>query len=158
VIVAVIWLQMNDIPTELDWRSEPWTAYTKDAYRRFFGLTDSDASTLFHEDSLARQKELCAMPLPCFEYYTRSYMIYLASDQSRGDSAASAGFLMTVDDRLTDILNFGTGYVGEIIDTIEYLRENQSWFQTNNILFSQGAERCERLREFLRSILANRAG
>ena len=149
---------MTEIPTENDWRSEPWVSGTGEAYATFFGRSRDAALALFRDDAISRYKELAAMPNSCFQFYIFGYVDYLKSDDSCSDSAASAYFLCVVDDRLTDIINSDTNFLNQVIDMIEYLGERQDWFDTNNMLFSQGRERGNRLLSFLQSIVEGRRG
>ena len=149
---------MNDIPTERDWRTERWSEHTPDAYRAFFSKSREDAVRLFGNDAQTRYNELCSMPVGCFSYYVHSYIDYLVSDRSKGDSAGGAYFLCLVDERLTDIMKFDTVVINAFVDVLGYLNDNQSWFETDNELYFGTVSRIKRLKRFLISLGADHGG
>jgi hypothetical protein len=91
------------IPTEAEWRSEPWGIDTPCAYRDFFGKTLAQAFDLFVKNALYYQEDIMFMPLACFRYYLHAYIDYLLSDKSVGDSDGASAFFGIVECRSDDI-------------------------------------------------------
>ncbi|MEI7929683.1 MAG: hypothetical protein WCH40_14125, partial [Verrucomicrobiales bacterium] len=71
-----------NIPTEIDWRSEPWDLDIPYAYKHFFGKDLQEAFDLFVDNSACYQEDIMFMPLVCFRYYVLAYTSYLLSEQS----------------------------------------------------------------------------
>ena len=82
----------NNIPSESDWRSEPWGIDTPYAYNHFQGKSREDAVEFFVENAIYYQEDIMFMPEACFRYYIHSYMDYLFSGRSAGDSDAANCF------------------------------------------------------------------
>ena len=69
------------IPTESDWRSEPWGIDTPHAYKHFFGKSKEEASALFKEDEGYYAEDLLYMPKPCLDYYVEAYIEHLDKEE-----------------------------------------------------------------------------
>ncbi|MDR3638194.1 MAG: hypothetical protein P4L84_30600 [Isosphaeraceae bacterium] len=82
-----------DIPTEDDWRSEPWHLDLDWAYKNFHGKTFAEAVRLFEDNALVYQEDVMYMPGRVFRYYGRAYIAYLLSDTARGDSDGASCFI-----------------------------------------------------------------
>jgi len=61
-----------DIPTEDDWRSEPWDLDVEYAYSNFHGKTMAEAIQLFEENALRHEEDVLFMPSRVFGYYLRA--------------------------------------------------------------------------------------
>ncbi|WP_422929298.1 hypothetical protein [Singulisphaera sp. PoT] len=85
-----------NIPTEDDWRSEPWHEDLAWAYKHFRGKTLDEAVMLFEENSLLYQDAVMYMPRRVFGYYLGAYLRYLLSDAARGDSDGASGFITLI--------------------------------------------------------------
>ena len=70
----------NEIPTEADWRSEPWDLDIPHAYQHFAGKSHEQAVELFQENAIYYQEDVMFMPRKCFPFYLRAYMEYLLSN------------------------------------------------------------------------------
>ncbi len=86
----------DSIPSEADWRSEPWGVDTPDAYRNLFGKSIAETVKLFEENSLRYQEDLMFMPARAFTYYIQAYCAYLLSEAARGDSDGASAFLSVI--------------------------------------------------------------
>lgn len=58
----------NHIPTEADWRSEPWDLDVPHAYQHFVGKSHEQAVALFQENALLNQEDVMFMPRACFMF------------------------------------------------------------------------------------------
>jgi hypothetical protein len=132
------------IPTEADWRSEPWDLDIPYAYRHFFGKTLAEAFDLFVENALCHQEDIMFMPLACFRYYVHAYIDYLLSDKSAGDSDGASCFFGIVECRKEDINGSGEGLRRRVRDVLLRLREEQQWFHAEPEIYGdfrvRGAE------------------
>ncbi|MFN0197441.1 MAG: hypothetical protein ACKVT0_11910 [Planctomycetaceae bacterium] len=87
------------VPTESDWRTEPWCLDTESAYEHFFGLTVEQATQLFEENALNYSEDLYYMPAEVFTYYLPAFVSYLLSEKSRGDSDGASCFISLIEFR-----------------------------------------------------------
>lgn len=95
---------LGNVPTECDWRSEPWDDIDiPQAYKHFAGKSFEEAIELFEQNSLTSQEDVMFMPRACFPFYARAYMAYLMSDDSRGDSDGASCFFGLAKVRAHDI-------------------------------------------------------
>ena len=124
-----------DIPTETDWRSEPWNLDIPYAYRHFSTKSLEEAFDLFVDKSLYYQEDIMFMPLPCFRFYVMAYANYLLSDQSKDDSDGASCFFGLVESRRDDIRSSSEQLIAHIIRTLENLRENQEWFDADENIY-----------------------
>jgi hypothetical protein len=91
------------IPTEADWRSEPWDLDTPHAYQHFAGKDLAQSRELFVENALYYQEDLQHMPAICFRYYVWAYIEYLLSEKSYGDSDGARCFFGLVSIRHNEL-------------------------------------------------------
>ena len=77
---------LEKVPTEADWRAEPWCLDIPNAYRNFFGKTVEEAEALFNCGVMAHQEDVAFMPAIPKCYYLQAYSRYLLSERSRGDA------------------------------------------------------------------------
>lgn len=132
-----------NIPTETDWRSEPWDLDIPYAYKHFFGKDLQEAFDLFVENSIYYQEDIMFMPLPCFRYYVLAYSNYLLSEQSKGDSDGASCFFGLVECRKDDIRSSSEQLVAQIIMTLKNLRENQEWYDADEDIYGTFKARSE---------------
>jgi hypothetical protein len=85
------------IPTEDDWRSEPWDLDTESAYKHFHGKSIDESIPFFEENALHYQEDLMFMPSRAFGYYLRAYISYLLTAKARDDSDAASCFVSLID-------------------------------------------------------------
>ena len=60
------------VPSEDDWRSEPWGTDTPYAYTHFYGLTIAEAAELFEDNALRYLEDVMFMPHCVFRYLHQS--------------------------------------------------------------------------------------
>jgi hypothetical protein len=82
-----------DVPTEADWRNEPWCLDAAVAYEHFHGKTTAEAVQLFEQNALYYQEDVLFMPSRAFGYYARAYAEYLMSEAAQGDSDGASAFI-----------------------------------------------------------------
>lgn len=140
---------MENIPSEADWRSEPWTLDTRYAYAHFAGKSNDEAQRLFEENSLYYQEDLMFMPLACFRYYLNAYMLYLLSDASQGDSDGASCFFGLVDLRHQDIMTCDEPTRARVMAVLDRLACSQEWFDASEAIYGNFSERAKRARELL---------
>ncbi len=126
---------MFSIPTEADWRSEPWSLDAEAAYKDLAGKSLDDAVQLFRENSLYYQEDIMFMPFACFSFYTNAYITYLRSEQAKGDSDGASCFLGLIDVRSTDIANTDSSFIHLIINTLRHLAEKQDWYDADESIY-----------------------
>ena len=85
---------MDRIPTEADWRSEPWCLDAEQAYRNLAGKSLEETIELFTDNSLIYQEDVMFMPAACFAFYASAYMEYLWSGAAKDDSDGANCFLV----------------------------------------------------------------
>ncbi len=133
------------IPSEADWRSEPWDLDIPYAYKHFFGKDRVQAAGLFVENALCYQEDVMFMPATCFYFYAHAYIDYLMSEQSEGDSDGASCFFGLVEVRADDILR-GPGELRERIRALlRRLGERQTWYDATPHIygdFRRKAEAC----------------
>jgi hypothetical protein len=116
------------IPTEADWRSEPWCLDAQCAYRNFHGKSLEEAVKLFEENALRYQEDVVSMPGRVFGYYLKAYMTYLMSDAAQGDSDGASGFITLIafkaEYRPEDIAPLWP----EIEPVLKRIAEHQDWY------------------------------
>ena len=131
----------NNIPSESDWRSEPWCIDTPDAYKHFQGKSRKDAVELFVENALCYQEDIMFMPEVCFRYYIHSYIDYLCSEQSVGCSDAASCFFGIVEVRKDDIVRADSDLWKRILDMLKRLASHQSWYAADTKIYGNFIER-----------------
>jgi hypothetical protein len=138
------------VPTEADWRSEPWGIDTPWAYRHFFGKSSAEAFDLFVENALFYQEDIMFMPLACFNYYVHAYMDYLLSDKSAGDADGASCFFGIVEVRCHDICAGGESLRRRVREVLDRLRNGERWYDAQPEIdgqFSARADEATRLIE-----------
>ncbi len=115
-----------NIPSETDWRSEPWCIDIPIAYEHFFGKSLDEAFALFVEKSICYQEDVMFMPKACFRFYLYAYMSYLLSPISSGDSDGASCFFELVEFRIDDILSSDPVLGIRVSEVLNRLRDNQS--------------------------------
>lgn len=139
---------MSGIPTEEDWRSEPWGVDTPYAFKHFSGKSREEATVLFVENALHYQEDVAFMPTRCFRYYVHSYIDYLMSDDSRDDSDGASCFYGLVDVRADDIASLDESTRHRIIKLLDRLGHSQAWYGADPGIygdFSTHSARCLKL-------------
>jgi len=124
-----------NIPTEADWRSEPWDLDSAYAYDHFFGKDLEEAFDVFVNNVLYYQEDLMFMPLSCFSYYVMAYSDYLLSEASKDDSDGANGFFGLVEIRNNDISQSGDAVIKQIRKTLTRLRDNQFWYDADEEIY-----------------------
>lgn len=119
---------MNSIPTEADWRSEPWCLDAACAYEHFLGKSIDQAVELLAENSLRYQEDILFMPVKCFRYYVQAYVAYLRSPASQHDAIGASCFIDIVELRLKDVRESVPELIESIQSTLEYVTLHQEWF------------------------------
>jgi hypothetical protein len=137
-----------NIPSTSDWHSEPLCLDGEWAYERFSGLNESQAFDLFAENALSHSEALLFMPIPCFRFYIRSYMRYLQSPESQGDSDGANAFFGVVEGRWQDVPPDDPSFRGELAAVLRRLASKQAWYDAEARIygaFSERAHRCCKL-------------
>jgi len=129
------------IPTEAEWRSEPWDLDIPYAYKHFFGKGLEDAFALFVEDSLCHQEDIMFMPVACFRYYVVAYTNYLLSESSKGDSDGANCFFGIIECRKDDIRQASEFVLERIITTLRKLQDNQEWYDADEAIYGSFQDR-----------------
>lgn len=119
------------IPSESDWRSEPWGIDTPCAYENFSGKTLDEAFDLFVKNSLYYQEDIMFMPVLCFRYYIHAYIDYLLSDKSEGDSDGASCFFGIIEGRKNDICTSGDQLRDRISEVLHYIGARQEWYSAD---------------------------
>jgi hypothetical protein len=139
------------VPTEADWRSEPWDIDTAYAYENFFGKSLAEAFDLFVENAIRYQEDILFMPLACFEYYVHAYIDYLLSDKSKGDSDGANCFFGLVDNRKTDIRSSVDDLRSRVVEVLTRLRSEQQWYDANPGIYGDFAARADEAMKLIES-------
>jgi len=117
------------IPTEADWRSEPWCLDAKYAYQNFHGKSLGEAVKLFEDNALRYQEDVLFMPSRVFGYYIKAYMTYLTSDAAQGDSDGASCFIALIafkaEHQPADIAPLWP----EIEPVLKRLADHQEWYE-----------------------------
>jgi hypothetical protein len=137
------------IPTEQDWRSEPWGLDEEYAYNQFHGKDLQEAFQLFVENSLARQEDILFMPLRCFRFYVHAYIDYLLSPESRGDCDGANCFFILPKLRMDDIRASTDLLQRRLERVLRRLREGQDWYDADRGIYEDFAEQAN---EFLAAL------
>ena len=138
-----------DVPTEADWRSEPWGLETPSAYQNFFDKTLAEAIELLESDAILYAEDIDYMPLPCFLFYIHAYMDYLLSDKSQGDSVGASGFYGFISSRRKD-LQSDEHLLEKTKLVLEHLKNHQDWYDADPDNFGDFAEKTRRGLKLLR--------
>lgn len=131
------------IPTEADWRSEPWDLDIPYAYKHFLGKNLEEAFDLFVDNALCYQEDIMFMPAACFRYYLIAYTNYLLSEASKDDSDGASCFFGIIECRKDDIHKLEDLVVSQIRKTLERLRDNQAWYDADKEIYGRFQARSE---------------
>jgi hypothetical protein len=137
-----------NIPTEADWRSEPWCLDIPIAYEHFFGKSLDEAFALFVDNALYYEEDVMFMPTACFRFYINAYMSYILSHSSSGDSDGASCFFGLVECRIKDILSSDSALTARISEVLTRLRDNQALYDADEAIygsFSKKADACLRM-------------
>jgi hypothetical protein len=130
----------NNIPTEADWRSEPWDLDIPYAYKNFAGKSHEQAVALFQQNALCYQEDVMFMPRACFLFYIHAYIDYLLSDVSRGDADGANCFFSLVESRANDIR--GNAAVHSTVERVlRHLATRQEWYDADPAIYGDFGER-----------------
>ena len=140
---------MKTIPTEDDWRSEPWDLDIPGAYDRFAGKAIAEAVDLFNDDSLHYQEDLMFMPTACFRYYIHAYIGYLMSKESEHDSDGASCFFGLVEHRHKEITTFDDSEQARMSAVLDHLGVSQEWFDADKSIYGDFQERADESRKLL---------
>jgi hypothetical protein len=139
----------NQIPTEADWRSEPWGLDTHCAYRNFAGKSHAQAVELFKENAICYQEDVMFMPRACFPFYARAYIDYLLSADSQGDSDGASCFFGLVESRAADIRP-DASLLSAVEELLRHLATRQEWYDADIEIYRSFAQRAEKCLQKLR--------
>lgn len=132
----------HNIPTEADWRSEPWDLDIPYAYKNFAGKSHEQAVALFQQNALCYQEDVMFMPRACFMFYVRAYIEYLLSAASQGDADGANCFFSLVESRANDIR--GNAVVLSTVEQVlRHLATRQEWYDADSAFYPNFAERAE---------------
>jgi hypothetical protein len=131
------------IPTEAEWRSEPWDMDVSYAYKHFAGKSFEEAVDLFKDNALTYQEDVMFMPRACFPFYVRAYVAYLHSDASKDDADGASCFFGLAEFRTEEIRSDGS-LVSEIVNTLRHLATRQEWYDADVDIYGSFAERAQR--------------
>ena len=137
------------IPSETDWRSEPWDLDIPYAYEHFCGKSVDESVPMFEENALCYQEDIMFMPVPCFRYYVLAYTKYLLSESSRDDSDGASCFFGIVEMRKDDILASSKLVKGEIIRTLQRLKDYQEWYDASEDIYGSFRQKTSECLELL---------
>jgi hypothetical protein len=136
------------IPTDSDWRSEPWCLDIPYAYEHFAGKSQLDAVELFKQNAICYQEDLMHMPRACFPYYASAYITYLMSDISEGDSDGASCFFGLVECRAKEI-RANDILADSVVACLERLADGQDFFGADPAIYGSFSERAEKARREL---------
>ncbi len=133
----------HHIPTEADWRSEPWDLDIPYAYRNFAGKSYEQAVALFQENALCYQEDVMFMPRACFPFYARAYIDYLLSADSQGDADGANCFFSLVESRAADI-RLDASLLSAVEQLLRHLATRQDWYDADASIYESFAELAEK--------------
>lgn len=131
------------IPTEADWRSEPWDLDVACAYEHFAGKSLDEAVRLFKDNALYYQEDVMFMPRACFPFYAKAYIDYLLSDDSQGDSDGASCFFALVEVRSGEIRS-DRSLAAMVAQALHHLATRQQWYDADMPLYGDFAERSQK--------------
>jgi hypothetical protein len=140
---------MTSIPSENDWRSEPWDLDIPYAYEHFAGKSNDDATELFVDNAIYYQEDLTFMPIRCLRYYIHSYMAYLLSDASEEDPDGASCFYGLVEVRHEDIRTFDDATRSRVVAVLHRLAMSQDWYGADGDIYGDFKTQSERCVELL---------
>lgn len=133
----------GSIPSESDWRSEPWGIDTSCAYEHFSGKSSEEAFQLFQHDACCFQEDLMFMPEACLPFYAGAYMKYLMSAHSRGDSDGAGCFFGLAEFR-ADEIRTTRGLTRSFVRCLEHLAQRQQYYDAEESIYGSFPERAEK--------------
>ena len=139
------------IPSESDWRSEPWCIDTPCAYEHFSSKTLDEAFDLFVKYSLYYQEDIMFMPVLCFRYYIHAYIDYLLSDKSEGDSNGASCFFGIIEVRKNDICTSGDQLRDRISEVLHYIGARQEWYSADLDIYGNFMEKSAKVLSLINS-------
>lgn len=137
-----------NVPTEADWRSEPWCLDAASAYEHFHGKTTAEAAQLFAENALYYQEDAMFMPSRVFGYYARAYVEYLLSEAARGDSDGASAFVSLLEFKAEWKPEDVRPIWPELPPLLERLANEQDWFDAVPEIYGDFGTRIRLLAEF----------
>ena len=129
------------VPTESDWRSEPWCLDAEYAYKMLNGKTYDEAFELFKDHAIGRQEDVMFMPNACFPFFFNVYIDYLNSPDAAEDSDAASCFFSLVDFKCPEIKCLDKWIVEKTVETIKHLSKNQSFYDADIDIYGSFPER-----------------
>lgn len=132
----------SSIPTEADWRSEPWALDTEYAYGNFAGKSFEDAIQLFKQNAIHYQEDVMWMPRICFRFYAHAYIAYLMSDDSKEDSDGASCFFGLAEFRADDI-RAGQDLTSSFEDCLAILAQRQDFYDADVDIYGSFEERAQ---------------
>lgn len=139
---------VGSVPSEADWRSEPWDLDIPYAYKHFAGKSFDDAVKLFEENSLRYQEDVMFMPRACFPFYARAYMAYLKSDSSKEDSDGAGCFFGLAEVRAEEIKS-DPSLLSDFAHCLDHLAERQDFYKADVDIYGSFADRTARTKRIL---------
>ncbi len=139
---------MINVPTEADWRSEPWCLDAASAYEHFHGKTTAKAVELFAENALYYQEDVLFMPSRVFGYYACAYAEYLMSDAAQGDSAGASAFISLLEFKAEWKPDDVRAIWPELQPLLERLAREQDWFDSLPGIYGDFRTRIQALAAF----------
>ena len=139
---------MEGVPTESDWRSEPWELDTPYAYANFSEKSSQEAFDLFKFNALGFQEDLMSMPKACFFFYVGAYMAYLLSGDSEGDSDGANCFFGLIEIRFEEIRS-RRGLLNAVKRVLSHLEKKQLWYDAEVEIYGSFVERARKARSEL---------
>ena len=145
-LLTIYWIpeKLNLIPSDADWRSEPWSLDTECAYEHFFGKSLPEAIALLEENALYYEEDLMFMPAQCLRFYIDAYMDYLLSDRSVGDSDGASSFFGLVEVRCEDIKAFSSNTVQSVKSVLNRLASQQTSYDAAPEIYGSFEKKAER--------------
>jgi len=141
----------SQIPTEDDWRSEPFCLDIACAYRNFLGKNLEEARALFVENAFRYEGDLKFMPYACFQYYLRAYLNYLTSDDSQGDADGASCFFGLINQRSPELAN-NRELRQQVCETLAHVGTRQDWYDADEEIDGSFREKAAELLEKLNSL------
>lgn len=139
---------MGNVPSESDWRSEPWDLDIPYAYKHFAGKSFEEAVKLFEENAIYYQEDIMFMPQACFPFYARAYMAYLRSDASKGDSDGANCFFGLAEFRAEQIKS-DPSLLSDFAHCLDHLAKRQDYYEADVDIYGSFADRAARAKRNL---------
>jgi hypothetical protein len=119
----------DGVPTEADWRSEPWVLDGgEEIYEAFAGKSREDAREVFATRPWAAQSYLQDMPTVCFRFYVRSFLDYLQSTDARGDASAACNFTPIAESMAGGLLPMDDLAQPAVVEVLEKIVATPEWY------------------------------